>query len=118
MFREPGKTVASIVRECMTRTYLKNFHITPEGAYNLWNHMYLGVLRWNEMFQGRFLFLHYNQILENQANERLEGFLETNIEKGFADPALNRSVMSGKAPRKTRRIYSRLCHLAGYYSPS
>ena len=66
------------------------------------------------MKDGEWLFLHFNQVLEQKDWNRLERFLGVAVDHSFPDPAIPRSFSSDPVPETTGRVYQRLCGLAGY----
>jgi hypothetical protein len=119
MFRAPELTVQSIMRECREAKYLETFSITKDDAYSVWTNMYRHILEVHyEALQARnnFSFFHYNQVFDASAIPRLSRILDASLEHEFVDSGLRRSTeMPGEtAPEQTRKVYSRLCELAGY----
>jgi len=112
VFREPGVTAASMRTAIRERDYLEDVRLSRRRALGIWSSMYEHVLE-RHSHQGEWLFLHYEQFLDGSAIPRIEGLLGAEIDQSFIDPALKRSVGSGRLPRRAARLYSRLCALAG-----
>lgn len=117
VFREPGVTVASIMKECAAREYLSNLSIDGKSAYNVWRHMYTRILQYRDGEDGKcFFFVHYNQVYDGTALPALADFLGTALDHDFVDKALKRTT-AGDAPpvpADVQNIYTRLCRAAGY----
>ncbi len=117
IFRDPATTVASILKECRSQPYLRSLWIGRRTAYKVWARMYRSVLEWHREDPSRFLFVHYDQVLDGSALPRLASDLDADLRQGFADPALRRSRPDGALPRPARELYLRLSGLAGYDIP-
>ena len=113
VFRDPASTVASILKECATARYLRNFRITRDQAIQVWILMYEHILE-KHMHLGEWLFLHYNQVFTREGLDRLESFTEASVDRSFPDPTLRRSFSNDPVPEEAVRIYKKLCKLAGY----
>lgn len=114
IFRDPGVTVHSILRECRSREYLKTMDINRGKGFRVWNRMYSSILQWHRLWSDRFFFVHYRQVLEGKRITELSDFLQADLQSDFADPILNRSQPQGRVPRESRRIYVELCEKAGF----
>jgi hypothetical protein len=114
VFREPHNTVKSILNECKTREYLRGFHLTQRKAFQLWNNIYLHVLKNASELKREIFFIHYRQIIDGSGLPPLENKLETRLDREFADFTLNRSVSNEKIPASSLEIYRDLCRRADY----
>lgn len=110
IFREPGRTAASILKECAT--LYPDIPLTEDQVYDIWLAMYGHVLR-HHRHHGDWLFMHYDQVLDGSAHARIEAHLDTRIDRTFADRRLKRSAAC-LAPARTRDTYDTLCSLAHY----
>jgi hypothetical protein len=108
-FREPGATVASILKECQYAPIVLTFG----HALKAWTQMYRHVLQIHR-HQGDWLFLHYNQLLNKHGQRRLQLFLDAQVDDLFPEASLSRSVSSKSVSGKSWRLYEELCDLAGY----
>jgi hypothetical protein len=113
VFREPGSTALSIVKECKEASYLHTLRMTYARALTVWRLMYLQVLRVHR-YEGEWLFLHYNQLVKGNALQRLQSFLNASVDYTFPDTELTRSISTKSMHKKDRKIYDELCQLAGY----
>jgi hypothetical protein len=112
VFREPGRTATSMITDSRERTYLRGLRLTRRRALDVWTSMYQHVLE-RHCKKGRWLFVHYDQILDGSAVPRIEHILETRIDTSLIDATLKRSHDSKDLPKRTSVIYQRLCTLAG-----
>jgi len=112
VFRQPGRTAASILVEA-TQPYLRDLELERSAALAVWTLMYRHILETHRS-RGAWVFVHYDQILEGNGLERVEEALGTAVDRSFADPALNRSVDAEDVPAEALATYATLCRLAGY----
>lgn len=108
IFREPGRTVASILKECAT--LYPDIRLSEDEVYAIWLAMYSHILHRHRQ-QGDWLFVHYDQMLDGSAQPRIEAHLDTRIDRHFADTRLQRTP-SRPAPIHTLDTYRTLCSLA------
>ncbi len=109
VFRDPGVTAASILKECQHAPIVLTFG----RALRVWTQMYTHVLQIHR-HHGDWLFLHYNQLLSEHGQWRLQAFLDAYVDNSFPEASLNRSVSTKCVPGKSWRLYEELCDLAGY----
>lgn len=114
VFREPGITVESILKECSTQDYLKDLHIDRRSAYRAWLCLHTHLLTRNTDGWDNFFFVHYNQVYDGSAIEPLSRFLGVKLDAGFVDQALKRTMSRHQPPARVMTIYRRLCGLAHY----
>ncbi len=114
IFREANVTVASILKECRSQEYLADLYINRRLAYQVWVNIYSHILDRNAGWFERFFFVHYNQVFDGRALPRLSDFLGVALKGTFVDKDLKRTVSHHAAPGNVKRIYQRLCALAGY----
>lgn len=111
IFREPSRTIASLLREVATAGYLRDVSLSRRRAALLWKRMYERVLD-HRREGGKWLFVHYDQVLDGSAIPRLEEFLWTPLTSDRIDSAFKRSA-AGKEPSALIDLYQELCSLAG-----
>ncbi|MCM8789026.1 MAG: hypothetical protein NC907_04480 [Candidatus Omnitrophica bacterium] len=113
VFRHPSDTAISILKECQREPYLSNLSINFRGAIHVWSLMYTHILTKHKS-HGKWLFLHFNQILTKSGIYSMENFIQAEVNKNFPDPNLRRS-RSDFSPGKTAdKIYQELCMMANY----
>lgn len=113
VFREPGRTVNSILKECRTQPYLKSLSISFERAMSIWTLMYKHILQVHRK-RGDWMFVHYDQLIEGTAVSRVEEFLGAACKNEFADPNLKRSPQDARITDEALAIYEQLCDFAGF----
>lgn len=113
VFREPARTVNSILNLLAERQDLNDVRMNFSSGVRLWTLMYEHLFKAHDP-AGRWLFVHYDQMLNGVGVQRLESALGTRLDHGFADPRYKRSPASGVVPEEARGVYARLCELASY----
>lgn len=113
VFRDPAVTVASILKEIATESYLQGLRMTPDQVFTLWTYTYRHILE-NHRHSGQWLFMHYDQLLQRDGLARLAAFTGASVDDQFADESLRRSQPQNAAPADAQRTYAELCALAGY----
>ncbi len=110
IFREPGRTVESMLAEC--RHKYPDISLTPEDAFDVWTTMYAHVLKARRE-GGDWLFVHFDQVLDGSAMSRIEKHLETRVDRNFPEAKLRRSPPR-EAPQTAQTLYRELCALADH----
>jgi hypothetical protein len=64
--------------------------------------------------EGKWLFIHYNQAFLEASLNQLRNFTEAPVDCSFPDANFHRNCVYNPVPRKTQKIYQRLCQLAKY----
>lgn len=113
VFREPARTANSVVKEC-AQPYHDTVEMDFERALMLWQLMYGHVLDHYNAGVGRFVFAHYEQVLDGSAARRVSRVLGGDVDPVFPDVALRRSSAQGAVGADVQGMYERLCSLAGY----
>ncbi len=114
VFREPGRTARSILRECESASYMHSLRFGGRvQALRVWTCMYRHVLR-HARVGGDWLFVHYDQFLDGPGADALESFLDAPVDRSFAEHSLKRTVDDPEISDEARRIYKRLCTLASF----
>jgi len=116
VFRHPADTVTSMLRECSQRRYLWSLAMSLDLGLQCWTAMYRHILD-RHRHEGRWLFLHYEQVLTDAGLDRLSAFVEAPVDRRFPDAALRRSSSALTVPEVTLFAYRELCELAGYGPP-
>jgi len=111
VFREPGRTVTSMMKDWRSQPYLRGLGLTPAFAWQAWIRQYDRILRLHRR-QGRWLFLHYDQAAGPRGLRRLARFLEAPVDETFPVPGLKRSDDPGGAPLAARRLYWKMRFLS------
>ena len=113
VFRDPGSTARSILKERQTAPYLKTLRITFDHAVDVWTHMYRWVLNVQSR-RGSWLFLHYNQLFDDVKLAELEEFVEAPVDVSFPDRALRRPSSAEPVCQEADTLYRELCTVAGF----
>lgn len=114
VFRHPAITAQSIIKFVKTDKSLKNFSLSFHKALKVWTQMYLHILE-KHIKEGTWLFVHYEQGLRKEINEKLEKILDVRVDRSFPDRSLKRTKIGYKIrDQKIIRLYNRLCQLADY----
>jgi hypothetical protein len=112
VFREPGRTASSMRQNVREEPY-RGYYLSRARALRVWTSMYEHVLRAAGEHE-RWLFVHYDQILDGSAIPRIESAIETEVSTDFIDNTLKRSIDdSSNLPTRTIQVYERLRELAG-----
>jgi hypothetical protein len=109
IFREPGRTVKSILVEC--RRKYPDIRLSEEEVFGIWTAMYERVLN-ARRHEGEWLFLHFDQLLNGSAIPAIEQLLGASVNRDFAEPGLSRA-QALEAPANAIETYRALCTLAG-----
>ncbi|MBV9759721.1 MAG: sulfotransferase [Acidobacteriaceae bacterium] len=111
IFRDPATTVKSIIHVTRDEDYLQSLSFSEDRAFDVWTLMYRHILE-NHRYEGKWLFLHYNQLFDASSRRRLEDFLHVLVDDSFPERQLSRSVSEETAPDLAKRVYGQLCGLA------
>jgi hypothetical protein len=113
VFREPGRTVASILQECSEAPWLEHVRMSSIDAEALWVAMYRRVLDQHSQ-AGDWLFVHYDQILSGTGVVMLADHLRASVDGAIVTPALKRSEDRSVGP-EAKTTYQKLCTRAGFH---
>jgi glycosyltransferase involved in cell wall biosynthesis len=116
VFRHPALTASSIVRECGETDALRLLGISYERALDIWYQMYTSIVQFSS--EGRWLFVHYDQILRGEGLEKLADITGASVDCSFPQLSLNRTWPHQTAARKYLDLYHELCELAQYENDS
>jgi hypothetical protein len=117
VFRHPSVTANSILTECNNEPYLANLSINYKRALQVWTLMYKHILE-SHVLSGRWLFLHYNQVLTSEGMDKLEEFTGAKVDRSFPTAKLSRSGASEEISKTSLDVYQKLCELSGYQNSS
>ena len=113
-FRHPATTAASVAK--FFKRDADNPAMIQMGIdHFIWS--YHHVLE-THRHEGKWLFVHYDQMLSGEALPRLEEFLEVKLSGDFVEPNLHRSKDQFDVPQRAMDIYNQLCGLAGFTEKS
>lgn len=113
IFRDPATTVKSIMHNVSDEAYLQSLSISRDKALTVWTLMYQHILE-NHRHDGKWLFMHYNQLFESAGHRKLGAFLHVSVDESFPERRLSRSSSDAAVPTRVTRVYEQLCELAQY----
>ncbi|MDP9035238.1 MAG: sulfotransferase [Myxococcota bacterium] len=111
VFRHPSIVVSSILEECRTAPYLKDFSISVDQSFELWRLTYSHILQRHRK-TGKWHFVFYDELFENHALSRLEAFVGCELDRSAPDVSLNRSRADLAPDKDTWRIFEALMDLS------
>ncbi len=114
VFRDPGTTVRSILKEHRQAEYLHDLKINETIAYEIYLNIYSHIIKYQVDNSRNIIFIHYDQILNGTVLSKLSDLLNVKLTNSFADKNLQRSVKMGDVPDKVNSLYNQLCKLADY----
>jgi hypothetical protein len=113
IFRHPTATGKSILKQIRGSRRLEYLRYNFSDTMKLWKSMYSHIL-YKHSSDGDWLFLHYDQLLEEEGLNKIQRFTNAVIDKTFPEKKLNRSLPDDtNIPGSVRDIYHKLCELAG-----
>jgi sulfotransferase family protein len=112
VFREPQRTVNSIMRIVRQERYLWDIKMTQERACQYWTSIYRSVLHQRSKLGGDWFFVHYDELLTRRAIPLLECHLEARADVSMLRPELNRSTMTAAADSSSEELFRLLLELA------
>ncbi len=113
IFRHPFNTATSIMNEIRDSKYLHDFNFKMEDALEVFQLMYRHAIKNSEEF-GKWMFLHYEQLLDESVMDQLESFTGAKLDRDFMDKSLFRNRTKEDCSEETMVVYRTLCKLANY----
>lgn len=110
VYRNPSDVIASILKECHTQSYLFDFSISVNQAFEIWCSMYRHVI-YNHYNPDTWLITSYESVLSGLAKERLESFTGIKLDFSFPTIELNRSRGDYSPNNECAFIYNELTRL-------
>lgn len=114
VFRHPLSTAKSMLKEHADMPYLHSLHFKEQDALKVWSLMYRHVLELHYPKGGKWMFLHYEQILSGVCHDALEKFVGVRVDRAFAEAKLYRNREERKLKQNLENLYTELCRLSGY----
>jgi hypothetical protein len=112
VFREPQRTVDSILRIIGEERYLRDLNFSRELAYDYWRASYESVLMQRSLIGGEWLFIHFDEILDGRSIPLLEKHLQSHVDTTMLRPDLRRSSPLGICPPSVQSLFERLNDLS------
>ncbi len=113
VFRHPAATASSIMKVHSKHKYLYSLSMNFERAVEIWTLMYQHIIQTHSK-EGKWLFVHYDQVLSDQGLDRIEEFIDGKVDRSFPDKGLASVEANQPISSKAREIYSELCSRANY----
>jgi|GEM_PF-677855 len=107
VFRHPATTAESILKECRTAPYLRNFRISVKDAFSVWRQMYRRLLRFYRD-RGNVLFIRYEDFFDADRLAQLEALVDVKLDKEFPERRYARSQPVFVTDAETRAVYETL----------
>lgn len=111
VIRHPGAVVSSMMQNCKTAPYLSRIKIDRGICYEIWINMYDHLLC---LAKPDWLFLHYDQILNQSGLDDVEKLIGTKTDRNFPTASLCRSEQEEDIPEDVTGMYAELCNRAKY----
>jgi len=112
VFRHPSSTARSILEERKIDGEFNRLQMSYEIALDIWKSIYSHIL--NHSRNGRWLFIHANQVLTTGGLKRIENFSGVKIDNSFPEKRLLKQAHERKLPTEIEQIYIKMCGLANY----
>jgi hypothetical protein len=112
IFREPQRTVDSILRILREERYLCDLRFSAAQAYEYWRAIYESVLEQRTMVPGEWLFLHCDELLQRRSIPVIERCLEARADLAMLKPDLSRSTSQGSSVPSVDAVFQELLRLA------
>jgi len=113
IFREPHKTVQSILKQLHDAPHLHGLEIDAHAALEVWCSMYRHILEVHR-HQGEWMFLHYDQIFSDTGIQRLASFTRADVAVTFPKPELRKIYPKLAVTQAATDIYGNLSDLAQF----
>ncbi|MEP7022251.1 MAG: hypothetical protein ABJB47_00225 [Actinomycetota bacterium] len=112
IFREPQRTVNSIMKIVRDERYLRDLRMSPEKACAYWEAAYRSVLAQRHAVGGDWLFIHYDELLSRRSIPLLESHLGVRADLTMLRPDLKRSAPDAAIGPSAGRLCAELTELA------
>lgn len=112
VFREPQRTVESIIKIIRDERYLRDLSLSPEAAYRYWEAAYKNILHQRTKIGGEWMFFHYDEILGGRSISVLEESLGATADRGMLRADLRHSTTADNAVRSAAELYQELLDLS------
>lgn len=115
--RHPQEVAQSVLRHGERRGYRESLGLDRERVLRVWRCCYRYILERHVRDEERWMFVHYDQLLEGSRIEELARFTGAEVDESFIDRDLRRADTEGSMGRETRELYATLCLRAGREEP-
>jgi len=112
IFRNPVAVIKSVIKECNTMDYLKDFYVDEELVFKLWYNSYAQLL-YTTKSEGykNILFVSYEDLLGGKSLNLISSHLNAIINESFIQPKYNRHTSEGKMPQYVKELFDALNQL-------
>lgn len=113
IFRNPVSVAKSVIRECETVEYLKDFYIDQSLVFKIWYQSYRNLLLLIDKYclGQKILFISYEGLVAGNFLEKISAHLEAEIQAEFIEPALHRNKNEEPLPGFLQPLYNDLLNL-------
>lgn len=113
VFRSPADTALSVQRHLQKSPVSWNVKWSFQEGLRLWLSMYTHILE-RHVHSGNWLFLHYEQLLNEDGLTRLASACGVDLDSSFVDRTLHRSRSRRRLPSDVQCRYQELCDRAKF----
>jgi len=111
VFRHPSAAIKSILKHCDEAEYLKDIIIDQKFAEEIWYSIYNYIIINYRYIP--WLFINYNQILDNHGIKKIENFIESDVNETFVEKRLrHHSDNEINVNKKLLKLYDELNYWA------
>jgi hypothetical protein len=109
VFRNPSNVISSVLKECNSVDYLKEFFVNKEISFQLWYNSYRHLLDFlsNEINK-KVLFVSYEKLINSKCIDEISVLLNATINRSFIEPSLNRTESRLRMPLFVQELYEEL----------
>jgi hypothetical protein len=112
MFRNPAAVVKSVLKECSSVDYLKDFYIDEELGYKIWHNFYRHLIdSLTPDLRSRMIFIDYEDLIDGKCTAEISKLLDSELSTDFIEPTLNRSRSEAAYPLYICDLYRELASL-------
>lgn len=112
IFREPQRTVNSLLRFSSSELINLGFWMTPERALQYWEATYRSIINQRFRAKDKWIFIHYDEILSRRAVPLLEDRLGARADVRMIRSELKRSSLDAPSRPSADKLYHTLLELA------
>jgi hypothetical protein len=112
MFREPGRTINSILKLCRDERYLRDLRMDAERASTYWVSIYSYLLTNPAVASVPWLFVHYDEVITGRVQPLLARRLGAEADTSMLRPELKRSALRADVSDRASQIYATLMERA------
>ncbi len=111
VFRNPAATVESILKECRSAPYLRDFRISVLDAFAVWRLAYLRLLRLYQNHETVY-FIRYDHLFDADKLDQIENLTGAKLDRSFPERRLARSQEVLALDVETQTLYDVLLSIS------